>query len=59
MIGTFAPRVDGYFINDLPEVLLEKGDFNKDVAVMTGYVPQELAAELGNVSLYLWRDKII
>ena len=47
MISAWAPRVDGYFIKDLPEVLLEKGDLDKDVAVMTGYVSQEIAADLG------------
>ena len=49
MISTWAPRVDGYFIKDLPEVLLSKGDYNKNVTVMSGYVPQELAEDLGKV----------
>ena len=50
MIAAFAPRVDGYFIKDLPEVLLQKGDFNKDVTVMTGYVSHELSTDLGNIT---------
>lgn len=47
MIATFAPRVDGYYITDLPEVLLQRGDYIKHVNVMTGYVPQELSEDLG------------
>ena len=49
MISAWAPRVDGYFIKDLPEVLLERGDYHKNVTVMTGYVPQELSEDLGTV----------
>ena len=50
MISTWAPRVDGHFIKDLPEVLLDQGDYHNNVTVMSGYVPEELAEDLGNVA---------
>ncbi|XP_062569229.1 neuroligin-3-like isoform X2 [Saccostrea cucullata] len=46
MIAAFAPRVDGYFIHDVPENLLRKGDFNQNIQVMTGFVPNESADEI-------------
>ncbi|KAK3084982.1 hypothetical protein FSP39_022366 [Pinctada imbricata] len=46
MIAAFAPRVDGYFITDLPENLLHKGDYNHNISVLTGFVPNESADEI-------------
>ncbi|XP_061188779.1 acetylcholinesterase-like [Saccostrea echinata] len=49
MIAAFAPRVDGYFIHDVPENLLDKGNFNKNIRVMTGFVPNESADEIPDI----------
>lgn len=49
MIATFAPRVDGYYITDLPEVLLERNDYLTNVDVMTGFLPQEFSEDLGDI----------
>lgn len=46
MIAAFAPRVDGYFLHDTPEKLLQRGVFNQNVNVMTGFVPNESADEI-------------
>lgn len=46
MIAAFAPRVDGYFLHDVPENLILRGEYNHEVRVMTGYVPNESADEI-------------
>ncbi|XP_061180225.1 cholinesterase-like [Saccostrea echinata] len=38
---SFAPRVDGYFLHDVPEKILQRGDYNRNVKVLTGYVRDE------------------
>lgn len=48
MIAAFAPRVDGYFLHDTPEKLLQRGVFNQNVNVMTGFVPNESADEIAD-----------
>ncbi|KAL3880519.1 hypothetical protein ACJMK2_032753 [Sinanodonta woodiana] len=48
MISAFAPRVDDDYIKDLPENLLTKHEFLKDVHFMSGFLPQELAEDLGD-----------
>ncbi|XP_065932536.1 neuroligin-4, Y-linked isoform X2 [Magallana gigas] len=37
----FAPRVDGYFLHDVPENLLKRGEFHNNIRVMTGFVDDE------------------
>lgn len=48
MIAAFAPRVDGYFLHDTPEKLLQRGEYNHNIVVMTGFVPNESADEIPN-----------
>ncbi|KAK3590502.1 hypothetical protein CHS0354_037549 [Potamilus streckersoni] len=48
MISTFAPRVDDDYIKDLPENLLTKNEFLKEVHFMSGFVPQEMAEDFGD-----------
>ncbi|WAQ97748.1 NLGNX-like protein, partial [Mya arenaria] len=45
MIATFAPRVDGYFLTDLPEVLMMRGAYLKCINILTGYLPNEVAED--------------
>ncbi|XP_045206732.2 putative inactive carboxylesterase 4 [Mercenaria mercenaria] len=45
MISTFAPRVDGFYIHDLPEVLLERGDYLHHINVMNGFLPNEVSED--------------
>jgi hypothetical protein len=49
MISAFAPRVDGYYIHDLPEVLLARGEYIRYVNVFNGFVPNEVAEDFGNL----------
>lgn len=37
----FAPRVDGYFLHDVPENLLRRGEFHHNIRVLTGFVNDE------------------
>lgn len=47
MISTFAPRVDGYYMTDLPEVLLDRGNYNRNVNIMNGFMPNEVSEDYG------------
>ncbi|KAH3841426.1 acetylcholinesterase-like [Dreissena polymorpha] len=49
MIAAFAPRVDGFYLKELPEVLLAKRDYLRHVNVMTGYVPQVVSEDLEDI----------
>ncbi|XP_052796747.1 acetylcholinesterase-like isoform X2 [Mya arenaria] len=49
MIATFAPRVDGYFLTDLPEVLMMRGAYLKCINILTGYLPNEVAEDYESV----------
>ncbi|XP_060605960.1 acetylcholinesterase-like [Ruditapes philippinarum] len=45
MISAFAPRVDGYYIHDLPEVLLARGEYIRYVNVLNGFLPDEVSED--------------
>ena len=45
----YAPRVDGYFLHDVPENLLKKGLFHRNVRVMTGFVHDESTSFISKV----------
>ncbi|KAL4229722.1 Carboxylesterase 5A [Mactra antiquata] len=48
MISIFAPRVDGHFIHDLPEKLLEQGQYSR-VNILNGFVPDEVAEDYESI----------
>ena len=50
--SAFIPRVDGYYITDIPENLLSRGEFHSDVALMTGTVPDEMTDEYRNYNRF-------
>lgn len=49
MVSTFAPRVDGYYILDVPEVLLARGEYLRHINVLNGYLPDEVSEDFGNL----------
>lgn len=49
MISTFAPRVDGYYIHDLPEVLLERRNYLHSINTMTGFLPNEVSEDYEDI----------
>ena len=42
----FKPRIDGFIVPDLPEILLSQGEYHK-VPLMTGVLQDEWARSMG------------